>query len=90
MIKTLLLASLLFATPDWNRYDPEGKFAVGKYYQHPYNQIIYVREQQLLHDGSLVLIIEQVQGRTCKWPHKVCDMPANSVKGVWIEVDRID
>lgn len=87
-MKFLLLMSLLFSPYDVEKYDPNGKFEIGKYYKHPYTQIIYVKDRAVLHDGSVVLIIENIQGRTCKI-YPVCSFPATTKKGVWVEVELI-
>lgn len=90
MLKTFLFAALLFTGYDANRVNEEAKFEVGRYYKHPYTTVIYIREQVVMHNGTIRLVVENVQGRYCMWPYNICDIPANTKRDKWVEVERID
>ena len=89
-MKLLFALLITFAPIDWSTNNYYANFEVGKFYKHPYNQIIYVREKIVTLKGKELLVIEQISGRTCAYPHNVCDVEPKALTMAWTELKRIN
>jgi hypothetical protein len=81
----LQAATVTVSVPNWNSYAPHLPFRVGTFYRSPYTEVIYVRDAVYHLDGSVGLLIENVQGRWCKYA-KACVIPAETPRGTFFEV----